>query len=50
MFYFEQWPILSSINQTFKNIAGVVETSLFYGMAHKAIIAGQNGVSVLHKN
>ena len=48
--YFEQWPALSSINQTFKNIAGVVETSLFYGMAHKAIIAGENGVTVLDKN
>jgi ribose 5-phosphate isomerase A len=48
--YFEQWPALSSINQTFKNIAGVVETSLFYGMTHKAIIAGENGVTVLDKN
>ena len=48
--YFEQWPALSSINQTFKNIAGVVETSLFYGMAHNAIIAGENGVTVLDKN
>lgn len=48
--YFELWPALSSINQTFKNIAGVVETSLFYGMAHKAIIAGANGVMVLDKN
>jgi len=48
--YFEQWPALYSINQTSKNIAGVVETSLFYGMAHKAIIAGENGVTVLDKN
>ena len=48
--YFGQWPLLSSINQTLKNIAGVVETSLFYGMAHKAIIAGENGVRELNKN
>ncbi len=48
--YFKTWPGLSSINQTLKSIAGVVETSLFYGMAHKAIIAGENGVRVLHKN
>lgn len=47
--YFNVWPELSSINQTVKNIAGVVETSLFYRMAHKAIIAGENGVSVLGK-
>lgn len=47
--YFEQWPALSSINATFKNIAGVVETSLFYGLADKAIIAGENGVRVLEK-
>ncbi len=48
--YFESWPALSSINQIFKNITGVIETSLFYGMAHKAIIAGENGVSILDKN
>lgn len=48
--YFETWPELSSINQTFKSIAGVVETSLFYGLAHKAIIAGENGITVLDKN
>ncbi|MGZ3901459.1 MAG: ribose 5-phosphate isomerase A [Bacteroidia bacterium] len=48
--YFETWPELSSINQTFKSITGVVETSLFYGLAHKAIIAGENGVTVLDKN
>jgi ribose 5-phosphate isomerase A len=47
--YFEQWPLLSSINQILKNIAGVVETSLFYGMAHKVIIAGANGVRILDK-
>ncbi len=47
--YFESWPTLSSINPALKNISGVVETSLFYGMAHKAIIAGENGVVVLDK-
>jgi len=47
--YFETWPPLSSINQAFKNIAGVVETSLFYGLAHKAIIADENGVTILEK-
>ncbi|MEO6289317.1 MAG: ribose 5-phosphate isomerase A [Ginsengibacter sp.] len=48
--YFERWPALPGINPAFKSIAGVVETSLFYGIAHKAIIAGENGVRTLEKN
>jgi ribose 5-phosphate isomerase A len=45
--YFENWPPLHEINPVFKNIIGVVETSLFYSLAHKAVIAGENGVRVL---
>ncbi len=48
--YFERWPALPGINPALKSIAGVVETSLFYGIAHKAIIAGENGVRTLEKN
>ena len=47
--YFEAWPELPGINASVKSITGVVETSLFYGLAHKAIIAGENGVSVLER-
>lgn len=45
--YFENWPALKEINPLFKNIAGVIETSLFYALAHKAIIGGEKGVIVL---
>ena len=48
--YFESWSDLHHINQSIKNITGVVETSLFYGLASKAIIAGENGVIVLERN
>ncbi len=47
--YFEKWPSLSGINPYLKSITGVVETSLFYGMAHKAVVAGEKGVSVFKK-
>lgn len=48
--YFKRWPVLSMINPTLKNISGIVETSLFYAMAHKAIIAGENGIRILERN
>lgn len=47
--FFEQWPALSSINPLTRNITGVVETSLFYNMAQKAVIAGENGCQVIEK-
>ena len=37
--WFPEWPNLQQTNQTLKNITGVVETSLFTNLAHKAIIA-----------
>ncbi len=45
--WFQAWPDLATINPVSKTITGVVETSLFYRMAHKAIIAGKDGVKVL---
>ncbi len=48
--YFESWPALSQINPLCKNIPGIVETSLFYQLAHKAIIAGEKGVVFLERN
>lgn len=47
--WFDKWPPLSIINQQIKNITGVLETSLFYNLAHKAIIAGKGGVSIIEK-
>jgi ribose 5-phosphate isomerase A len=43
------WPELSQLNPALKGITGVVETSLFYNMADKAIMAGITGVQVLKK-
>lgn len=45
--WFQTWPDLATINPILKTVSGVVETSLFYNMAHKVIIAGQDGVKVL---
>ena len=47
--FFESWPALDSINQSLKDITGIVETSLFFGLASKAIIAGEIGVKVLER-
>jgi len=47
--WFAAWPALSQLNPVLKGITGVVETSLFYNMADKAIIAGTTGVQVLKK-
>lgn len=45
--WLQTWPDLATINPVLKTVTGVVETSLFYKMAHKAIIAGKDGVKVL---
>jgi ribose 5-phosphate isomerase A len=42
--FFQEWPALEFIDSQCKNITGVVEISLFYKMAHEAIIAGNNGI------
>lgn len=47
--WFGRWPQLSQLNPMMKSITGVVETSLFYNLAHKAIIAGSDGVKVIEK-
>jgi len=47
--WFTAWPDLATINPAFKTIPGIVETSLFYNIASKAIIAGENGVVILEK-
>ena len=47
--WFNDWPEISSLSTTLKSITGVVETSLFYNLAHKAVIVGINGIRVLEK-
>lgn len=47
--WFNDWPEISSLHASLKSITGVVETSLFYNLAHKAVIAGINGIRVLEK-
>jgi len=45
--YFTQLPALGELNITVKMIPGVVEHSLFYRVATKAIIAGTEGIKVI---
>lgn len=45
--YFTQIPALDKLNVQVKMIPGVVEHSLFYRMAAKAIIAGVEGVKII---
>ena len=47
--WFNTWPELSQLNPMMKTITGVVETSLFYNLAHKAIIAGNDGVRIIER-
>lgn len=47
--WFPTWPELAQVNPMMKGITGVVETSLFYNLAHKAIIAGNHGIKILEK-
>jgi len=47
--WFDEFPDLASINPTLKNIPGVIETSLFYNIAKRGVIAGEKGVRVLEK-
>ncbi|WP_018616384.1 ribose 5-phosphate isomerase A [Segetibacter koreensis] len=48
--WFDKWPDLAIINPVLKTITGVVETSLFYMMANKAIIANAKEVEVLERS
>jgi len=44
--WFSSWPQLERINPMMKEIAGMVETSLFFKMASKAIVADPKGVAM----
>ena len=47
--WFSAWPHLYTINTSVKMITGVVETSLFYNLAHQAILAGNDGIRILER-
>ena len=47
--FLSEWPDLLTLNGTLQNITGVLETSLFYRLANKAIISGVNGVKILEQ-
>ena len=48
--WIKNWPDLGLLNTQLKTITGVVETSLFYQLADKAIIAGKDGIRIMQKN
>ncbi|MES2457033.1 MAG: ribose 5-phosphate isomerase A [Bacteroidota bacterium] len=45
--YFKKLPDPADLNKLVKMIPGVVEHSLFYNMATKAIVAGESGVRII---
>jgi ribose 5-phosphate isomerase A len=45
--YFNHLPVLEELNIRIKMIPGVVEHSLFYRMATKAITAGEEGITIM---
>ncbi len=47
--WFDTLPDIRYLDMTMKGITGVVDTSLFYGLAHKAVLAGLSGVRIIEK-
>ena len=47
--WFNTWPELDKLNNTMKNIIGVIETSLFYNIVQAVIVAGNDGVRIIEK-
>ncbi|MES2648448.1 MAG: ribose 5-phosphate isomerase A [Bacteroidota bacterium] len=45
--WFKNMPPLHTINSILKSIAGVVETSFFYHLADKAVLAGPDGIRLI---
>lgn len=45
--YFAELPELQKLNVKVKMIPGIIEHSLFYKMATKAIVAGANGINII---
>lgn len=45
--YFDEAPDVYRLNRMLKSIPGIVETGLFLGMAHKALVGWEDGVEVM---
>ena len=45
--YYDTIPELEEIDKNLKMITGVIETSLFYQVATKALVAGEEGIRVI---
>lgn len=45
--YFDTFPDLAQLDVQVKMIPGIVGHSLFYKMAHKAVISGENGIELI---
>lgn len=48
--FFTSLPALAQLNTQLKSVTGVVETSLFYNLATKAITAGADGINFFYKD
>lgn len=47
--YFEKIDDLKALDEDLKKITGVIETSLFYQVADKALVAGEDGIKVMER-
>ncbi|MFR7383989.1 MAG: ribose 5-phosphate isomerase A [Anaerostipes sp.] len=47
--YFEEIKDLRQLDQDLKQITGVIETSLFYQVASKAVVAGTDGIRIMQR-
>lgn len=45
--WFKEWPPLAQLSATLKEIAGIVDSSLFYGMVDKVIVASMEGIEIV---
>lgn len=48
--YFNELPPLKTLNSLVKSILGMIDHSLFYGIAHTALISGPDDTKVLNSN
>ena len=47
--WFTEWPAPAGLNESLKSITGILETSLFYQMCKKAVIATKQGVKLVEQ-
>src|ERR1039457_2257744 len=47
--WFQSWPNLSELSFTLKSITGIIETSLFVDLAHKAILGNKDDIRIIER-